>query len=805
MSENPKENPGVEDDFSLESILAEYKGEAFIAGETKLSKDDLDQRAEEILRDAMGEIGLKSPVKKEETPKPIEQPRPETSPSAPSVTPVEPTIQLPVLPKVEPVVASAMPETQKLPETPPIQSEHPRHKLEAGMVVEIPLPRTKREELQAEAEKLRTIADEIGLDQSAFSEPEADPAPELDIPSTIITDEEWKAYAESAEADAYVDSEARVDDGDDEEESGLFSRFRRKGKREEEDDDFDGPDPYEDEGEYDEEESAKDELSLRQAAGLYGKGINKLQIRGICTILLSLLMVLFTARADSGLSLPIIGSTVSDVTAALLVMQILAMLLTAEVIATGLLDIVKRRPGVETLVTVAALASIGDAIHILYAGASGRGLTYSAVVAFSLGTTLLGIKSVRNAMKTTLRTAATKKEPYVVASKYGAVDDGFALYKAHIETEGFIRKTQQMDFSEYIYSLAAPLLIVASLVFAIFAALGGMGDIWTAIHHFAAMTAVSASFTGLLAYGIPYSLLSRKLSKVGAALAGWGGASEVSEAAGVIIIDNDVFPTGTLSLSGVKILDKMNEDQVVSYTASVLISSGCGLSGVFQDVLQKQKLTLLPVTDLACYEGGGIGAKVNGEEILVGGVSLMNLMGIRLPQNLNVKNAVFTSIGGELAGVFAINYTPLNSVKEALLSLLHSKINPLFATRDFNITPIMLQTKFQITTDQINFLTYEERYALSDLEPDPKGKPFAVLCREGLGPLADVVVGGKRLKNAVMRNTILSIASSVIGLCLLLSFFWAGAAETASATNLFYYQGAWLFVMYLLSKTVTLD
>jgi len=211
------------------------------------------------------------------------------------------------------------------------------------------------------------------------------------------------------------------------------------------------------------------------------------------------------------------------------------------------------------------------------------------------------------------------------------------------------------------------------------------------------------------------------------------------------------------------------------------------------------------VTDLACYEGGGIGAKVNGEEMLVGGVSLMNLMGIRLPQNLNVKNAVFTAIDGELAGVFAINYTPLNSVKEALLSLLHSKINPLFAVRDFNVTPIMLQTKFQITTDQINFLSYEERYALSELKPDPKGKPFAILCREGLGPLADVVVGGKRLRNAVMRNTILSIASSVIGLCLLLSFFWAGAAETASATNLFYYQAAWLFVMYLLSKTVTLD
>ena len=802
MSENPKENLDMDDGLSLESILAEYKGEAYIADERKLSKEDLDQRAEAILQETLGEMGI-SPSKPES--QQVEAPSVEQIPQAQeelpqaiqrliqSIEPAEETVLLPELPKAETYLSPPLEETRTLPLI-NLPEEKLRHKLEKGMAVEISLP---KKEVAEEVKPLPTTAEEIGLDESAFIEPGEDEA-SID----------WKVFAQQQETDvSEEDPEARMideDDGDEPAVKRLFSRFRRN----REDDASDGTSKeyglHEEEGVYDEEDFAEDELSLHQAAGKYGRGVNRYQIRGMLTIILSLLMLLFTARGDAGASLPWALGTVRGLTMTLLMMQLLAMVLSAEVITTGLIDIIKRRPGVETLITVAALASIGDALHVFQVGTAGRGFPYSAVVAFSLGTALLGIKSVRNAMKTSLRTAATKQDPYVVTSKLDADGSGFSLLKSHRDTEGFLRKTQQMDFSEHIYSMAAPLLVVASLVFALFAALGGTGDIWDAIHHFAGMTAVSASFTGLLAYGIPYSLLSRKLSKVGAALAGWGGAAEVSDAKGVIVTDADVFPNGTLTLSGVKIFDK-NEEKVIAYTASIIISSGCGLSSVFQDVLQKQNLDFQAVTDLACYEGGGIGAKVNGEELIVGSASLMNLMGVRLPQNLNVKNAVFTAQDGELIGVFAINYTPLNSVKEALVSLLHSKIKPLFAIRDFNVSPIMLQTKFQISTDKIDFLTYEARYALSDLEADPQGKPFAVLCREGLGPLADVVVGGKRLKRAVIRNTILSVASAVIGLILLLSIFWAGSAETASAANVFYYHAAWLFVMYVLSRTVTMD
>ena len=790
MSDTPnKDNQDLSEDISLESILAEYKSEAFIADEKRTPKKTLDEQAEQILQETLGKIHGLPPVDVSEVlasmpeSPPAEEsgilPKDPVTPAAPPVpTPAEteapaPTVQLPQISQAESASAGV-----------------PRQKLEPDKVIEIPY---RRKETPPPPEQAPTIAEEIGLDETAF----------------IDTDPEVTEHQEYADADKIedylrasedLDAALQDEEEDEEEEGGLFARLLR-GKK----DSAAEPGLHKEEGEYDEEDFEEDGLSLREAAGKYGKGVSKYHTRGLLIILLSLLMLLFTARGDAGLSLPGVLGTARGLTAGLMVMQLIAMVLASEIVATGILDIIRLRPGAESLVTIAALASIGDAVMILHTGLGNRGLPYAAVVAFSFGTAMLGVKTVRNAMKMTFRTAAMGRDPYVVNSKLGALKEGFSLFKSKGDTEGFIRKTQQMDFSEYLYTIAAPLLLAMSAVFALFAALGSTGEILDAVHHFAAMTAVSASFTGLLAYGIPYSLLAGKLTKVGAALAGWGGASEVSEAKGVIVTDSDVFPAGTLTLSGVKFFEKSDPEKIIAYTGSIVLASGCGLSALFEDLLQKEKLKIYQVTDLACYEGGGIGAKIDGEEVIIGSASLMKLVGIHLPQNIDVKNAVFTVIRGELAGVFAIDYKPLNSVKEALVSLLHTKIHPLFALRDFSVTPMMLQNKFQIQADKIDFLSYEERYALNDLEPDPQGKPFAVLCREGLGPLVDIVVGGKRLKSAVIRNAILSVASSVIGLALMLSFFWAGAPETASAANVFYYQAAWLFVMIVLSRTVTLD
>ena len=48
---------------------------------------------------------------------------------------------------------------------------------------------------------------------------------------------------------------------------------------------------------------------------------------------------------------------------------------------------------------------------------------------------------------------------------------------------------------------------------------------------------------------------------------------------------------------------------------------------------------------------------IRNQQVLVGSAAFMGLMEITLPQGLHVKNAVFCAIDGELAGIFALNYT----------------------------------------------------------------------------------------------------------------------------------------------------
>ena len=112
----------------------------------------------------------------------------------------------------------------------------------------------------------------------------------------------------------------------------------------------------------------------------------------------------------------------------------------------------------------------------------------------------------------------------------------------------------------------------------------------------------------------------------------------------------------------------------------------------------------------------------------------MNLMEVPLPQGLNVKNAVFCAIDGELAGIFALNYTLPDTVFPSLTSLLRERVGPVLATRDFNLIPAMLQQRFKLAADRMDFPPVERRRELSDPEQDHTGVLTAVLCREGLPP-----------------------------------------------------------------------
>ena len=111
-----------------------------------------------------------------------------------------------------------------------------------------------------------------------------------------------------------------------------------------------------------------------------------------------------------------------------------------------------------------------------------------------------------------------------------------------------------------------------------------------------------------------------------------------------------------------------------------------------------------------------------------------------------------------------MKYEAAENVDYALRMLRRSRITPILAVRDPNITPALLKRKFNKRV-KVEFPDLTDRIALSEAEAD-RGLSRALLLREGLLPYAEAMVGSRRLRTAVRRAAWLSIFGSAVGLLL---------------------------------------
>ncbi|MCD8100205.1 MAG: hypothetical protein LUE06_06430 [Oscillospiraceae bacterium] len=539
----------------------------------------------------------------------------------------------------------------------------------------------------------------------------------------------------------------------------------------------------------------------KKAAKHYASQLASLKLRGRLTAVLSIVLIYISFASTS--ALPLFGALGSSSRALCLtqIILLLTVMLTAlDIFTAGIASMCRGRLGHETLAALSAVFCVLDAAVSAAAGLD-YGLPFCAVAASALCAELWGAYYTCRAYRHSFRVLGSSSGFYSVTGEYGVTDKHVALMKSHLGAEGFIRRSEQADISEYAYSAITPFLLAAAVIFSLLATVFH-GSAGAFLHCLASLTAVSSSFSAALAFALPYAVTARDLAQSGAAIAGWEGARDIGLSHSVVITDTDVFPSGTVAVSGIRILEGAYTDKVVSYTASVLTASGCGLVHAFSTLMRRNGWTLCRVEGFEPHDGGGMTAVVNGESVCIGGSAFMNLIGVRVPQKLNAKSSVYTAINGTLVGIFEITYTPTASVQGALAVLLHSNQRPVFATRDFNITPALIKQLFRMPTDRFDFPAYAERCRISSAEPDEHSRTDAVITREGMGPLVDVSDKGSRLYRCARISVAISAAGSVLGLVLLFMLFWAGAYSSAGVSNVLTFMLLWLIPCIVLTLSL---
>ncbi len=500
-----------------------------------------------------------------------------------------------------------------------------------------------------------------------------------------------------------------------------------------------------------EEASIPEELGpepgAKTAAKFYGQKIAALRRRGRVSLLLSLVLLYIAA------GLPTFGLLKSSprVTAIVcLIFLMTVMLLGLDVLTVGILSLVRKRPGAESLVALSCLFSLLDAALSAVQNTLVGGMPYCVVSAFAVTFALLSARLTSEGLHLSFLALARSRDARVLTCGTNAAYDGLTLRKTKRSAEGFVHRSEEPGPDTVLFAVVTPYIIVVGLVLGLLATVLS-GSIRNAGHVLAAVFCAALSFAALIVYTLPYRSAAKSLQPKGLALAGWSGVSDVGRSKRFIITDQDLFGPNTITIGeGRTFLPGMSEAKVVAYTASVANASGCCLAPAFIELLRGFNYPLFRVDDFLCEQAGGMSGYINDEEVLFGTSEFMRLKGLRASQpDTEGDTRLFTAINGEIVGSFPVNYQAMRSVQNALKFLLTTRMHPIFAVRDPNIAPGMLRRKFQTQADGFDFPPFQQRYELSDPEAGSEDPISGIVGRSGLAAMLAINKTGRQLYQAV--------------------------------------------------------
>lgn len=523
------------------------------------------------------------------------------------------------------------------------------------------------------------------------------------------------------------------------------------------------------------------EVSADKASRYYGSHINSLLLRTkICAVIL-VVMTYFSLR------LPLPGMLRDARVAGLMcfAMMLAVMLLALDVVTVGVMSMVRRHPGAEALAVLSCLVSGLDAVILARTGTYDGMMPLCAVSALSLTGALWSSLLSCQGLRKSLRVLAIGKRVYSVTGETSLNANDVTLIKSLRPTSGFVRRSEEAAPDETAFRTFTPFAVILSVLLSVIAVLVTK-QYKNCVHIFSVIFSLSVPFSALLSFALPYYLTSVQIFASGCAIAGWSGLNDVGRSKNIIITDSDIFPDSAVEFESIRIFADSAPEKIIAYAGSMIAATGSDLCACFAELMERNDCAMKRIDNFEYLAGGGMKGMIDGHDVLCGGMELMRLMKVKLPFRLVNKSSVLLAVDGLLYGIFNIKYTAVPGVRAALQELMRSNRHPIFAIRDFNVTPEMIRRSFDVATDGYDFPPYVKRFALSKAEPSADSKIAAIVCKEGLGPVVKTADSGRRLYVTVRTGVLLSLLGAVIGMITVFAKLLGGADAVGAGYGIVY-------------------
>ena len=210
-------------------------------------------------------------------------------------------------------------------------------------------------------------------------------------------------------------------------------------------------------------------------------------------------------------------------------------------------------------------------------------------------------------------------------------------------------------------------------------------------------------------------------------------------------------------------------------------------------MLKSRRGQSFEVDEFKAYGDQGYGAIICGESVLMGSLEFLKSMGVEPHAGTRVNQAVYISIDGEFACVFALAFGKLKGVSTGLSALCgQRRLTPVLASNNFLLNESFLRSRYGVDTRRMAIPTPGERERLAAWQPDAEAcVPCALTTHEGLAGAAFSITGARSLRIASVAGAVVHILGGVVGLAAVLALTVTGRVDLLTPANLLLLELCW--------------
>lgn len=463
----------------------------------------------------------------------------------------------------------------------------------------------------------------------------------------------------------------------------------------------------------------------------------------------------------------------------------------------GVADLAKGKFTLNTLLMLTFFACCADGVFCLIQERIPCCAAFSLTVMMSLWRTYNRRHSQMGQMDT-LRKASRLQG---ITTTPEGIENRTAVVHIPGMVEHFMDNYDQESKPEKRQNVFALIALIFSIGAGVFA--GVTHDLQTGVQITAVCLLAAVPATAFVAVSRPFSILQRRLHRLGTVLCGWQGVEQLKGKVSFPIRYGDLFPVGSTRMNGVKFFGTRPTEQVLAYATAIMVAEGGGLAPLFTQVLDSRNGEHYEAYSVHRYDGsnGGFGGIVNDEPVLAGPLEFLKVMGVDIPEGIQVSQAVCVAIDGELCGVFAISYEKTRSATAGLSTLTnYRRLNPTVVANEFMLSESFIRSKFGIKSKRMKFPLADARLQLQMLQPAEDAQAAVITTMNGLAPMAYGVSGARALRTACNLGVLLHIIGGVLGMGIVLTLLILGALHLLTPVNMFLYQLVWLIPGMLITE-----